>query len=574
MLLTENLAKLLAPLVELGEEEIKKLLTTPEKREHGDLSFPCFAIAKKWKLPPPQCAAKVKELLGPTPGGFSRVEIVGGYLNFFVDQGSEVVRVLSEHHTATAPTPPSGPRVIIEYSSPNIAKPYHIGHLRNVLIGAALDRLHRFLGYNVVSINHLGDWGTQFGFVYVGAKCFGMGANPSVEDLLTAYRAGSALRRAQDEKRVPPDQAHLPNANEMAREYFLRLEANDPEAVTFWQVACDVSIAWFKGLDRRLGVSFDHYTGESFYRDKLADVEEMIRRSGVLENSEGALGVNLGKELGFVRIFTEDGRSLYITRDIAAADYRERTFAPQKILYVVGAPQSLHFRQLIGVMERLNHPVASKIVHVAFGHVPGISTRKSSAADRISLEDLLNDGAERALDAYRTQVEKRPEGVDELAVAERVGIGAIAFEYLSRTNIKDFHFDWDAALQFQGDTGPYLQYAHARISSIAAKARAEGILPAEVVRGELLTGDGCYNLVALLREFRPTLRAVAERLEPVQIATYLLELAKGFSSVYKTLRVVGEEREVAAQRLRLFVEVQRTLKAGMEILGIPAIERM
>ncbi len=573
----KNLVSAIAAAGSISAEAVCRALVRTKDIAHGDYAFPCFPLAKEWKLSPPDCAKKLQQSI-TLPSGFERCEVVGPYLNFFFERKAfvqETVRNILAAGLDVGKADNSAETYVIDYSSPNIAKPFHVGHLRATLIGMSLDRLYRHLGYKVVAINHLGDWGTQFGFVYAGFKVWGLPEKPSVDDFVDRYRRASGLRKAQDEKTVAAEDADKPEINQIARDYFIRLEAGDKEATDFWQWVLDISMEYFKNAYARIGARFDHYMGESFYRDKLPKVEVDLKAAGILTESRGALGVDLGKKLGYVRIFAEDGRSLYITRDLATADYRHNTFHPDKILIVIGNPQELYFRQLAGVLEKMGHPIAQRIVHVGFGHVPGISTRKAAAGDeRISLTDLLDDAHDRALEAYRAQVDKKPEGLDEGKVAEAVGLGAVFFDYLSRTNNKDFHFDWDTALSFQGDTGPYILYALARLNSIEAKAKEAGINAGVDFDVNTIVDDGSYRLVALLSRFDDVLAKAAEEREPYHIALYTLDLAKSISAAYRELRVLGEAQNVAQARLSLFLAARNVLLVGLTLIGMKGIDRM
>lgn len=584
---TETLVNAIAEASELPVSNVAGALTYPKEFAHGDLSFPCFLISRAWKLSPPECAVKLKERL-VLPAEYERVEIVGPYLNFFRNRAAVTAALLHHLQKVSGGLKKTAlpKRVIVEYSSPNIAKPFHIGHLRTTLIGHSIDRILRALGHDVISINHLGDWGTQFGFVYAGCALFGTPKEASIFELVELYVRATTLKKAQEEETVSDADKHHPDVNQMAREYFLRLEAGDDEALKFWQWCLDISLVYLRALYDRLGVHFDHYTGESFYRDKLGSIEQRLKESGLLEDSRGAKGVDLGKKLGFVRIFAEDGRSLYITRDLATADYRYHHYNPDKVLYVVGAPQTQYFQQLIEVLKRMQHPIGDRMVHVAYGNVPGISTRGSLGKDdRIWLHALLDEAKERAAEAYRTQVAKKPEGLEHDAeeqaqLAEAVGLGAVAFNYLCRSNTKEFHFSWEEALSFQGDTGPYVQYAVARINGIEQRAKAEGIQEYQgAIEGlaqvaALLKEDAAYQLVQLLGRFQEVVERAAEEYEPYHVSNYILDLSKTFSHAYRSLRVLGEPGPVASARLTLFIAVREVLKKGLYLVGVPVVERM
>ncbi len=572
--LIEQLAKNLEQIVGMPAADIQKLITKPQDRSHGDLTFPCFQLAKALRISPPECAKKVAAEI-KLPAGISKVEVVGPYLNFRFDKGSVISslipKILSEKGNFGRKEA-NHKKLIVEYSSPNIAKTFHVGHLRTTLIGHSLVQIYKHLGYDVLGINHLGDWGTQFGIVWAGCEIWGRPKDATVDSLVDVYRLAGALKKAQEENKTTPDEQKYPDVTQMARDYFIKLEAGDKAALEFWQWCLDVSMKYFVAMYDRLGIKFDHYTGESFYRDMLTNVENKIRSSGILEESRGALGVDCGKKYGFARVFAEDGRSLYITRDIATAMYREDTFHPEKILYVVAAQQMLHFQQLIEIMNRMKHPVGSKMVHVSFGFVPGMKTREGGG---ISLKDFLDEMKDRALEAYKNEVEKRPEGTDENLIAEAVAIGATYFYFLGHSNVKDLHFTWEQALNFQGESGPYLQYAVARLNSIEGKAK-ESNIDGSLFDASKLTEESAYDLASLLAQFPTIVENAGRDYEPYYISQYLIEVAKSFSRAYRELRVVGEDvsRELASSRLALFMATREILSAGMNLLGIPRIERM
>lgn len=562
----------------LPEESVSKTLGPAKQRSHGDFSFPCFIIAKELKIDPAKAAKDLAEKI-ELPENIEKLQVLGPYINFYRKRSSFIKEVLEETYLERQLELRfgriKGKTVIIEYSSPNIAKPFHIGHLRTTLIGHSLDLIHRYLGYNVVSINHLGDWGTQFGFVYAGCLLWGRPANATIFDLVELYIRATTLRKQQDEDKVPEDQRDKPVINELAKDYFRNLEANQSDAVEFWQWCLDISLEYLKKLYSRLGVNFDHYSGESFYRDKLENVEAQLRESGILVDSKGALGVDLGKKLGFVRVFSDDGRSLYVTRDLATADYRLKTFNPEKVLYVVGAPQTLYFQQLIEILKLMKHPIAERMLHVSYGNVPGISTRASKGSeDRIWLDALLNEAHERAKEAYQGQVEKRPSEINETNVAEAVGLGAVFFNYLSRTNVKEFHFSWEEALNFQGDTGPYIQYALARLNSIEDKAKDQNLVPDKDFSPEHLVDDEAYRIVTILAQFPDILEKASSDYEPYHVANFVLELARAVSEGYSKLRVLGQDKDISQARLALFSATKKALKTGLGLLGVPVVERM
>jgi len=556
----------------LPREVIEKNLTPTKDTKLGDLAFPCFLLSKEWGAPPPECAKRLQQAV-VLPDGYAKAEAQGPYLNFFYDRARAISRVTEEVLAA-------GERygaqvhdgaIVIDYSAPNISKPFHVGHLRTTIIGASLYHLFKQLGYKVVGVNHLGDWGTQFGFVYAGCKIWGQPGG-DMNEIVARYVDANMLRKAQDKG----EELDKPNVNEIARDYFKRLEAGDPEAKEFWQWNLEHSLAYYHKTYARMGISFDSWNGESFYMQFFDECVDRLKQSGILENSKGALGVDLGEPLGFARLVTEDGRTLYLTRDVVTADYREKTYHPERIVYVVGAPQTLHFKQLKAILAKLNHPTAEKITHIPYGHVPGISTRmmKSDAGD-ISLDALLDEAHERAKVAYESEVSKRPEGIDVDNVAEAVGLGAIFFNYLSRTNNKEFHFSWDEALNFKGDTGPYLMYAVARLFTMEERARAEGILPLDHAAGEKLAEPEAWEIATILARYPSVLERTANDYEPCNICNYALDLAKAISRAYVKLRVLGEEDKAMAQaRLTLFISARAVLSSALKLLGIRSLSRM
>ncbi len=562
----------------LSKVELDKLISLPKEIKNGDYSFPCFLLAKQTGENPAALAQKLKITL-ELPTGFHKVEAVGPYLNFFIDRQVETNRVIQEILTKKlnyGKGDHQAETIIIDYSGPNIAKPFHVGHLRTTIIGFALYNVFKHLGFQTFGINHLGDWGTQFGFVYAGCKIWGRPSEDSIEALVKLYIEANTLRKAQDENQLTAEQTEYPNVNEMARDYFIRLENGDKEAVEFWQWCLDISLVYLKATYKTLGIDFDFYTGESFYIPMFPQIKETLEASGLLTESRGAIGIELDEKLGFARLLTPDGRSLYLTRDVITADYREKTFQPKKIIYVVGAPQTLHFQQLVAVMQKMSHPVADKIIHIPYGHVPGISTRALKDSDgSLSLTALIEEGSSRALETYQQSVSSRPENIDENAIAKSVSLGAIYFNYLSRTNNKDFHFNWEEALSFQGDTGPYLLYALARINSMIQKASNSAITFNPETDFKVLNTDETYETIKHLNSFQDILYKISEDYEPNHLAQYALSLAKLVSRNYNQLRVVGEtDKNLAEARLGLFTACKYVLEISIKLLGIPPLERM
>ncbi len=568
----EELSRKIAALTGLDSPAILAAMSRPKNPEHGDLAFPAFLLAKPWGAPPPKCAERLCREL-QLPEAFESAVAAGPFANFKFRRGPftklAVEKVFGESFSVW-PKRSEGP-VVIDYSSPNIAKPFHVGHLRATLVGHSLDLVYRKLGYTVISVNHLGDWGTQFGFVWAGCQLWGKPEAPTVKELVQLYKKATQLKD-EEEKNITPVPADRPSVNEIARKYFSDLEAGEKYAKEFWQWCLDVSLAYFKTTYARLGIVFDHYMGESFYSDKLNFVREVLERSGLLIESQGAFGIDLGEKGGFARVLTPDGRSLYLTRDIATAFYRAENFHFSKAIYVVGTPQTLHFQQLKGVLAALGKRYSDDMLHVPFGLVIGMKTR--GEGEVIELNDLLDEAVERAHTAYREQVEKRPEGLDDAVVAEAVGLGAIIFSSLNRSRIKDVQFSWEQALAFQGDSGPYALYAFARINGIKEKAEASGLRFASKLSDTDLPEEGAFQLALLLDEFELMVERTAADNEPSHLSAYALDLAKALSRAYLDLKVIGAEKNIAEARLALFEATALVLKETLALLGMKTVERM
>jgi len=569
------LALQIAAKTQLSVGQVESMLGAPKDSRHGDLAFPAFPVAKAWQISPPECAKKIcaevdlpPEVESATPIGpfvnfkFRRGSFSGAVVNRTINGG--VAQLLRDSVPGAA-----SEKIVIEYSSPNIAKPFHVGHLRATLIGNSLDHLYRATGFPTVSINHLGDWGTQFGFVWAGCEIWGKPTEPSVLTLVELYKKATALKEDQEKKLADPN---LPDVNAIARAYFVDLEQGKPQAVEFWKWCSDISIRYLKDTYKRLGVSFDYYTGESFYSDKLQAVHDDLERAGLLKESQGAYGVDLGEQLGFARISTPDGRSLYLTRDLATAKYRAETFQFTRALYVVGTPQALHFQQIKAVLKAAGNDYADDIIHIGFGHVAGMKTR--GGGEIIELNSFLDEAYERALAAYHEQVSKRPPGLDEQEVAEAVALAAIVFSTLSRDRLKDVHFSWDHALAFQGDSGPYLLYAYARMNGIREKAFESGLQIQKNVTAAALPEETAFQLALAVDDFPQVLARTIESNDPAHLAAYALDTSKAFSRAYNELKVVGETKETAEARLSLFECARLVLRETMILLGMKVLERM
>ena len=451
--------------------------------------------------------------------------------------------------------------VVIDYSSPNIAKPFGIGHLRSTVIGNSLKKIFKFLGYNVIGINHLGDWGTQFGKLITAYKKWGNEKELKVEPVKYLYSLYVKFHKEAEKN---------PDLEDEAREWFAKLEKGDSEAKALWNQFCKVSLDDFKRIYQRLNVEFEYYMGESFYSKMLNETIEKIIDCGITEISEGALIVPLDDDLPPALLRKKDGSTLYITRDIAAAIYRYNHFKFDLMLYVVGSPQALHFKQMFKVLEKMGEEWFKKCYHVPFGHISfeneAMSTRKGNI---ILLEDVIDKTVSLAL---KTIEEKNPDITNKDKIAEAVGIGAIIFNDLKNSRIKDIVFDWDEILNFNGETGVYLQYTHARISSLIRKFEEKyGDLE---YKSELEYNEELFSFVMKLNEFEDIVLKASENFEPSIISRYLLELASVFNSFYNRYRFITEDYESALSRILAAFSVKTVLGKGLELLGIEAIEEM
>jgi arginyl-tRNA synthetase len=564
-----TIARQLSSAINIPAERTESLLEIPPSADFGDFALPCFTLAREFRKNPSDIASDVAERIGggkEKPGILSRVEAKGPYLNLFLNREivtGKIVEDLYGSDFSTLQAVGKGKTVVIDYSSPNIAKPFGIGHLRSTVIGNALRHVYQFLGYQVVGINHLGDWGTQFGKLIVAFKRWGSG---------DALDAGNPIQYLYElYVRFHAEAEQDSSLDDEARVWFNRLERGDPEARKLWQEFRDHSLEEFMRIYERLGVQFAFYTGESFYSDLLDETVERIVRSGVTEMSEGALIVPLdGEDLPPALIRKSDGSTLYLTRDLAAVLYRFEVFHFELALYVVGTPQNLHFRQLFMVLEKMGLPWWDRCHHVPFGQIRfkdgSMSTRKGNI---IFLEEVLDRAVRLAL---KTIGEKNPTLAQKERVAESVGVGAVIFNDLKNSRINDIAFDWDEIINFNGETGVYLQYTHARACSLLNKYSRR--------YGELSNVGGCvggvegYPIAFQLNEFEKTVQRAAQEFEPSILARYMLDLASEFNSFYNHHRVITAHAERSRSRALIVFCARKVLRQGLELLGIDAIEEM
>lgn len=540
------------------EEIYSSLAPTPDL-SRGDLCLPCFKFSRALRLAPPAIAQKIKDVTDFSRLGFiSDVKVEGGYLNFYFDREKIVKATIEElDRIACRPHEQNGKTICIDYSSINIAKPFHIGHLLTTAIGGSLYRIYKYLGYNAVGINHLGDWGTQFGKMIAAYLRWGDDADiekRGVRALLDLY------------VRFHTEAENDPALDEEGRAWFKKIEDGDEKALAIFGKFKEITLEEVKKVYDRLGITFDSYAGESFYNDKMQPVIDELRAKGLLTESEGAEVVNLD-DYGMppALILKSDGATLYATRDLAAAFYRKKTYDFYKCLYVVAYQQNLHFRQLFKVLELMGCEWAKDCVHVPFGMVSlegqgALSTRKGNV---VFLDEVLDTAEKKALAVIE---QKSPNLENKAEIAREVGVGAVVFGALANSRIKDIAFSYDKALSFDGETAPYLQYTHARCCSVIEKAGEVNAAPDYSV----LTDDDSFALATKLTAFDQTVVTAGDRYEPSVISGYLLDLAKLYNRFYLTSRVLGEPAPVQSARLALTRLTRDVLRTGLNLLLISA----
>ncbi len=558
-LIASELAKVLT---DLDQEAIEHLLEKPKNTSMGDLAFPAFSLAKILRKAPNLIAAEVAEQIDAS--AFEKVQAVGPYINFFLDKSKISGQVLADviehgNHYADQNLG-QGRNVAFDMSSPNIAKPFSIGHLRSTVIADSLANIVEKLGYKPVRINHLGDWGKQFGMLIVAYKKWGdqatVEANP-IAELLKLY------------VRINAEAEDNPSLDEEAREWFRKLESGDEEAVSLWQWFRDESLVEFNRLYKELDVDFDSYNGEAFYNDKMDEVVELLEEKGLLQESQGARVVNLEK-YGIEHpalIKKSDGATLYITRDLAAALYRKRTYDFAKSIYVVGNEQSAHFKQLKAVLKEMGYDWSDDMEHVAFGLVTKngkkLSTRKGNV---ILLEPTIAEAVSRA----QSQIDaKNPDLPNKEAVAHAVGVGAIKFYDLKTDRMNGYDFDLDTMVSFEGETGPYVQYAHARIQSILRKADFKPDASANYS----LSDTESWEIIKLIQDFPRIIRRASDNYEPSIIAKFAINLAQSFNKYYAHTRILDDNPE-RDSRLALSYATATVLKEALRLLGVEAPNEM
>jgi len=555
---------------ELTREDILSMIEIPAEEAMGDYALPCFRLAKALRKAPPKIAEELAEQLKGHPL-FERIESVGAYLNLFLkkaDFAREVVTSIVGNLEGYGRWDiGNGKRVIVEFSSPNIAKPFHIGHIRSTVIGNSIYKIYDFLGYETIRINHLGDYGTQFGKMIVAYRRWGNEADVTrapIETLLSYYV--KFHEEAEKDETLDKD----------AREAFRMLEQGSSEEKALWQWFRDESLKEFSRVYAMLGIEFDSLAGESFYSDKMDRVIKELEEKGLLKDSEGAKIVDLEEEgLPSALIMKSDGSTLYITRDIAAAIYRKETYDFYKNLYIVGNQQLLHFQQWMKIIKLMGYSWADDCVHIPFGLVSlddgdTLSTRRGKV---VFLEDVLKKAVEKTREII-VEKDVNTDNIDETAA--QVGIGAIVFNELSNSRNKDYVFSWDKVLAFEGETGPYVQYTHARASSLMRKAGEEALIDAKNHKWdqEHLSGDSAYRLSKLLYGFPSAVRDAGERYEPSVVARHIVDVAQAFNRFYHEEHILVVDPNERAAKIALVVATKAVLYNGLGLLGVHAPEKM
>ena len=568
----KEIAEIIAKNLEgLTEDEIKSMIEIPQDQSMGDYAFPCFRLAKTMRKAPNLIAAELAEKLQGEKI-FSEVSPVNAYVNMFVSREemmkSTISEVLKEKENFGRSDIGGKKKVIVEFSSPNIAKPFHIGHIRSTVIGNSLSKIYDALGYDVFKINHLGDYGTQFGKMICAYRRWGNREdviNSPIKTLLGYYT------------KFHVEVEEHPELEDEARAIFTKLEQGSKEEVELWQWFREESLKEFQRVYDMLGIEFDSYNGESFYSDKMPRFEKELSDKGLLQESKGAQVVDLEKyKLGTALIKKSDGSSLYITRDIAAAVYRKENYDFYKNIYVVATQQNLHFQQLFKIIELMGYDWANQCVHVPFGMVRLEEGTMSTRHGRVVfLEDVLNG----AIEKTREIIEEKNPNIENLEeITSQVGIGAVVFNELSNNRIKDYTFKWDQILNFDGETGPYVQYTHARCASLLRKAGEDIVAkaqdPKNVDFALLAKSDSAYELTKLIYAFPGVVEQAGEKYEPSIITRHIIDIAQCFNKFYHDEHIIVDDEVEKTSKIALVIATKRVIATGIGLLGMKAPERM
>ena len=567
----DRIADLIAPQVEgLEKEEIRSMIETPADSKMGDYAFPCFKLAKILRKAPPMIAKGIAEAIGDD-AMFEKVEQVNAYVNMFLKKDAFAKEVVSEVVAAGDDygkcSLGEGKTVIVEYSSPNIAKPFHIGHIRSTVIGASIAKIYDNLGFKVVRINHLGDYGTQFGKMIVAYRRWGNKQDvidAPIKTLLSYYT------------KFHVEAENDPTLEDEARATFTKLENGEPEEQALWQWFRDESLKEFSRVYDMLGITYDSYAGESFYSDKMPRFVKELEEKGLLEEDNGAQLVRLDDYgLTPALITKSDGSTLYITRDIAAAVYRKETYDFYKNIYVVASQQNLHFQQWIQILELMGYDWARSCIHVPFGLVSLEDGTMSTREGRVVfLEDVLNGAVDKTREIIK---EKNPDADAETVedIAKAVGIGAVVFNELSNYRIKDYVFSWEHVLNFEGETGPYVQYTHARACSILRNAGDDIVAKAKAgFDAKYLTGESAHELSRLLCELPEVIVEAGEKYEPSIVTRHIVDIAQAFNKFYHDEHILVDNEDEKIAKVAMVLAAKSAIRNGLDLLCMKAPEKM
>ena len=564
----EIISNAISNVTNINKDELKTYIEVPKESNNGDYAFPCFRLAKELKKAPQMIATDIKEKIEIDENQITNIEVAGGYLNFFINKKllvNEVLQEISKTEEYGKSEIGKEKNVVVDYSSPNIAKPFHIGHLRSTVIGGALYNIYKYLGYNTIGVNHLGDYGTQFGKLIEGYKLWGkeydIEKNP-IDELTKIYiRINEACK--EDEQVL-----------ENCRNNFKKLENGDPYCVEIWEKFRELSLKEFQKVYDLLGSKFDSWNGEAFYSDKMPEVIDILEKTGKLIESQGAKIIDLeDKGINTPCIIEKtNGSTTYATRDLAAILYRAKTYDFDKAIYVTSYEQVLHFKQVFEVAKLLglDEKYTNGLEHVSFGMVllptGKMSTREGNV---VKLNDLLNEAISRAKEIIE---QKNPQLENKDEIAKKVGIGAVIFNDLSNNRVKDEIFEWDTILNFQGETGPYIQYTYVRTKSVLEKA---GQVPdIKDIKSENLLDEISIRILKLVYSFEDILKQVTDKNEPSILSRYLIDLAKAYSNFYNENKIIVDEKDVQNARVYLTYAVGKVLKTGASLLGIEMPEKM
>ena len=563
------IAQSISEAININSEEIEQYMEKPKESSNGDYSFPCFRLAKELRNSPQNIATQIKEKIKIDEKYINKMDVIGGYLNFYVDNKEIIKDTLNEisKDDFGKYSVGNGKNIVVDYSSPNIAKPFHIGHLRSTVIGGALYNIYKTLGYNVTGVNHLGDYGTQFGKLIEGYKLWGKEYDIEKDPIneLTKIYIRINEKCKKDE-----------NVLEACRNNFKKLEDGDPYCVEIWQKFKELSLKEFKKVYDLLGSKFDSWNGEAFYSDKMPEIIDILQKSGKLVESQGAKIIDLeDKGINTPCIIEKsNGSTTYATRDLAAIMYRARTYDFDKVLYLTSYEQALHFKQVFEVAKLLglDSKYTDGLVHVPFGMVllptGKMSTREGNV---IRLDDLLNEAIDRAKEIIQ---QKNPDLENKEEVAKKVGIGAVIFNDLANNRVKDEIFDWNTILNFQGETGPYIQYTYVRTKSVIEKA-SQGVIPdVQSLDVDLLNDEYSIKIVKLIYSFEDILKQVTDKNEPSILSRYLIDLAKAYSNFYNENKIIVDDKKLQDVRVYLTYATGKVLKLGASLLGIQMPDKM